>query len=305
MLVGLLAIVLFFPASFFASANQASPAVMTLLAARRPAVPAVVRVGADSVAFSPDGLLLAAAYGNGAVWLWDPSTDQRRSLGLAAGFHSAGADGVAFSPNGKLLAAAYTNGTIGLWNPANGQASGSLLWRGVGGANAVAFSPDGKLLAAGYGDGSVRLWNPDTGRSRGLAATGSFRASVNAVAFGAGGKLLAIGYGNGTIRLWDASTGQAANAPLQTGKASVNAVAFSPDGELLGRRRRRRGLAVGPGYRPTACHRQAGLVRLVCGRGERRRLQPGRETAGRRLRQQRHRAMEPGHRPSGRLAPPG
>ena len=304
MLVGLLAIVLFFPASFFASANQASPAVMTLLAARRPAVPAVVRAGVDSVAFSPDGLLLAAAYGNGAVWLWDPSTDQRRSLGLAAGFHSAGADGVAFSPNGKLLAAAYTNGTIGLWNPANGQGSGSLLWRGVGGANAVAFSPDGKLLAAGYGDGSVRLWNPDTGRSRGLAATGSARSSVNAVEFSPDGKLLTAGDGNGTVRLWDASTGQAATAPLQTVECPCERRGVQSRRRTTGRRRRH-GLAVGPGYRPTARHRRAGLVRLVCGRGGQRRVQPGRETAGRRLHQQRHRAMEPGHRPSGRLATPG
>ena len=168
--------------------------------------------GVGSVAFSPDGKLLATGYGNGYVRLWDPAT--RQAIG---------------SP---LLA--------------------DTSQLGAGGVSGVAFSPDGKLLATGGGDGTVRLWNPATRQAVGAPLRAvTVGGAVSAVAFSPDGKLLATGYDNGTVRLWNPATRQPVGAPLRavTVDGAVNAVAFSPDGKLLatgGRRRHR--AAVEPGH---------------------------------------------------------
>jgi WD40 repeat protein len=68
------------------------------------------------VAFSPDGKLLAAAYGDGYVRLWNPVTGQAAGVPLPAyAGPVAAVNGVAFSPDGKLLATADADGTVRTW----------------------------------------------------------------------------------------------------------------------------------------------------------------------------------------------
>ena len=115
--------------------------------------------GVTGAAFSPDGKLLATAYGDGTVRLWNPATEQAVGAPLRAGTGTvSGAAAVAFSRNGKLLATADADGTVRVWNPAGGQ--GPLTtYTVVGGVNGLAFSPDGKLLATADADGTVRVSN--------------------------------------------------------------------------------------------------------------------------------------------------
>jgi WD40 repeat protein len=133
------------------------------------------------VAFSPDSKLLASAYSNGTIRLWNPATGHGVVLPASSAASAASAVSVAFSPDGKLLAGAYSDGIIRLWNPVTGQAAGSLPRTGTGeqtgaggqsGAVSVAFSPDGKLLASAYSNGTIRLWNPATGQPAGTASGG-------------------------------------------------------------------------------------------------------------------------------------
>ena len=196
--------------------------------------------GVLQVAFSPDGKLLAAAYGDGYVRLWNPVTGQAVGAPLPADTGLGGsAFSVTFSPDGKLLATAGAHGIVRLWNPVTGQAVDAPLPADtgpVGGVDGVAFSPDGKLLATAGADRTLRLWNPAAHRAVGapLLASTSPGGSVNGVAFSPDGKLLATADTAGYIRLWNPATQHAVGAPfLATANGGVIGVAFSPDGKLL------------------------------------------------------------------------
>jgi WD40 repeat protein len=71
------------------------------------------RSGARSVAFSPDGLLLATGAGDGTVKLWDVQT--RTLLHTFEGY-AGSVSSVAFSLDGRLLATGAANRTVKLWD---------------------------------------------------------------------------------------------------------------------------------------------------------------------------------------------
>jgi len=115
-----------------------------------------------SVAFSPDGKLLAASgsaagYSNGIpeLRLWVMDTGE---LVFKLDRHNAAAGKVKFSPDGKILASTSfydSDGTVMLWNVEKGEVLATI---DVPGASDVAFNPNGTLLAtAGWADG-IRLW---------------------------------------------------------------------------------------------------------------------------------------------------
>jgi WD40 repeat protein/serine/threonine protein kinase len=208
-----------------------------------------------TVAFSPDGKLLAAGAVDRTVRVWDFDTGKERHR---LGGHTRSLTGVAFTQDGKRLVSASGGlqymvprdprepNPLGLmdddrtaipdlkvWDVATGQELRTLSLPERDKEPQLALSPDGKTVVCGFQGNILRFYNLSTGE---LVAElkGSSRLALGLALSPDGRRMVAVGeQGDRNIRLCDARTGEEILTLGYHPDMQLNEAAFSANGHKI------------------------------------------------------------------------
>lgn len=175
---------------------------------------------ANTAAFSPDGKVLAVAFGLPTgkdrrenpepvrIALW--SLESGKSLGILSGSRSE-VTALAFSPDGKSLVSAERSPSLRLWDVASQKEIKKADFEFYS-VSQLAFSRDGKTLIMGGNENHLRLWDVAAWRER-FAEEGPGH-EITSIVFSPNGKLLACASPNpfyafgSTVWVWKSDTGE-------------------------------------------------------------------------------------------------
>lgn len=219
-----------------------------------------------SVAWSPNGALLASGSRDGTAKLWQPANEQNT---VTYSGHTAPILSVAWNPAGSLLASGGNDQTVQVWDTQGahrrtfsglGAPVSSIIW-GIDGVtlyaatlgngghalsllsgkitrsiarlniHALAFSPDGGYLAAATSDGvvsAITVKEPHT-----VALSRRLPGQALCLAWSPDGTKLAAGSSSNAADVLDFSPGTSTNnhvARHLTHNGAVNGVAWEPSG---------------------------------------------------------------------------
>lgn len=177
-----------------------------------------------SVAFSPNGTILASAGMDGAIHILN--TKQYTEIKSFAA-HTEEITKLEFSPDGTLLASASKDGTIRLWDTIKYQVVGQPLRGQEGAITSLAFSPDGNVLSSGSDDLSVILWDAKSQTLTDSQMKGSDK--ITDVAFSPNGETLAAAAGNKIIT-WKTQNYSSNTFSVDS---AVYDIAFQPNSNVL------------------------------------------------------------------------
>ena len=208
--------------------EENSEIVLRPIASNEPRVVLDHHGGIRTLAFSPDGTMLAGAFFDHTTVLWDLA--KRERFGTLRGHHERVFD-VAFSPDGEWIATASLDYTARIWEARTGQNVATLS--GSVAVNRVQWSPTGDFLAIGSNDlpREVLLYSI-TGRRGVRKALIGHRVELCWVAAHPQLDRFATG-GYSELMSWDLSASRPSAVAMEPNPGWVTCMAFSADGSLL------------------------------------------------------------------------
>ena len=203
-----------------------------------------------SVAFSPDGSMLASGHSDSAIQLWnvDNFTLIRTLPTFASNISATAEDGVtsvAFNSDGTTLASGGVDNTVRLWDVNTGRQKknlGEILGGHTDVVTSVAFGPDPnavdprcpeEILASASRDTTVILWDLSTGQPKQTFTGHTDIITKVAISPNPMIPVLASSSRDGTIQMWDLSKGELKHTLTNERGLPIDNICFKSDGYIL------------------------------------------------------------------------
>lgn len=182
----------------------------------------------NTLAFNPDGFILAAGEASGKIAFWDTVTGE---LVEDLDANLSEVRSIAFNNDGSILASgSASDNVVRLWDTETLQQVQTLKPEGkIQGINNITFSADGGLLAAGCVDSTLQLWNVNTYQH---IKTLTGHNGVQSISFSPDLRTLASSDYDGTVRIWNLFTGETMRTIAEF-YGEYECFDVSPDGKTI------------------------------------------------------------------------